>query len=496
MNPVRVNLRSRRLRRTVQRAAPAWVWALALSATSPVGAARAGSLNLGDPFDTHALTAPDHATPWNAAAAPSACATQSPAGRAWDLEQVVNRALCANPQTRQAWANARAQAAQLGASKSQYLPSLTISGNASRSHSTAGSGGFFQIPVQNQFNPTVTLNYLLFDFGARSAAVSNARESLLAADWTQNATLQSVMLAAVQAYYQTFASEQAAQAAVASEKSTKEAYDAALFRQKVGSAALSDVLQARTAWSQAVLNRQKAEGQVRIAEGNLANALGFDADTAIRLAPPALRVPSTGETRNVHRLIEAAKRARPDLAAAEAQVKASAASVRQAKANGMPTFNLFASDGYNYSSVVNTSRDWAVGLSVNVPLFTGFGDTYRVHAAQEQLASQKAARDKLEQQVTLDVWQAYQNLRTARDTYSSSIDLLASATEAEKVALGRYKAGVGSILDLLNAEASLANARLQHVQAQYNWYSSRAALAQAMGRLQPNGTAGPPAGQP
>lgn len=468
----------------------------ALLAALPSAVATAASLNLADPFDTHALTAPDQATPWNSPAAASACAAQPPAGQPWSLEQVVNRALCANPQTRQAWANARAQAARLGVSKSQYLPSLTISGNASRSHSTTASGSFYQIPVQNQFNPTLTVNYLLFDFGARSASVNNARETLLASDWTQNATLQSIMLAAVQAYYQTFATEQAAQAAAASEKSTREAYDAARYRQQVGAVALADVLQARTAWSQAVLNRQKAEGQARIAEGRLANVLGMDADTAVALAPPALRAPSTAETRNVHRLIQGAKRARPDLAAAEAQIKASAASVRQAKANGMPTFNLFASSGYNYSSAVSNSSDWAVGLSLNVPLFSGFGDTYRVRAAEQQLASQEASRDQLEQQVTLDVWNAYQNLQTARGTYTSSLDLLASATQAEKVALGRYKAGVGSILDLLNAEASLATARLQHVQAQYDWYTSRAALAQAMGRLQPDGTAGPPTGRP
>jgi len=451
---------------------------------------------LSDPFGTRTLTAPDQATPWQGPAAASACTRQPTHGQAWTLVDVVNRALCSNPQTRQAWANARARAAQLGVNKSKYLPSVTITGNASRSHSTTGSGGFFQVPVQNQFNPTFTVNYLLFDFGARSASVDNARQTLRAADWTHDATLQNVMLAAVQAYYQTFSTEQAARAAAASEKSAKEAYDAARYRKQVGAAALADVLQARTAWSQAVLNRQKAQGQARIAEGRLANVLGLEADARVSLASPALHAPSAAETRNVHRLIEAAKAARPDLAAAEAQVKASRANVRQAKANGLPTFNLFARSGYNYSSAFANSNDWAVGLSLNVPLFTGFADTYRIHAAEEQLASQQAARDQLAQQVTLDVWNAYQNLRTARDTYTTSVDVLASATQAEKVALGRYKAGVGSILDLLNAEASLANARLQHVQAQYDWYTSRAALAQAMGRLQPNGTAGAPAGQP
>jgi outer membrane protein TolC len=53
------------------------------------------------------------------------------------------------------------------------------------------------------------------------------------------------------------------------------------------------------------------------------------------------------------------------------------------------------------------------------------------------------------------------------------------------VALGRYKAGAGSILELLNAEADLANARLQYVQARYNWHIGKARLAQAIGALDP-----------
>jgi outer membrane protein len=85
--------------------------------------------------------------------------------------------------------------------------------------------------------------------------------------------------------------------------------------------------------------------------------------------------------------------------------------------------------------------------------------------------------------VALDVWEAYQNLTTATQTIRTSADLLASAEQSERVALGRYKAGVGNILDVLNAQSALANARLQRIQAVLDWYVSRAALARAIGTL-------------
>jgi len=81
------------------------------------------------------------------------------------------------------------------------------------------------------------------------------------------------------------------------------------------------------------------------------------------------------------------------------------------------------------------------------------------------------------------VWKAYQSLVTGTQAVTSSTDLVASASASERVTLGRYKAGVGNILDLLTAQTALANARLQHIQALYNWYIAKATLAQAMGQL-------------
>jgi outer membrane protein TolC len=65
----------------------------------------------------------------------------------------------------------------------------------------------------------------------------------------------------------------------------------------------------------------------------------------------------------------------------------------------------------------------------------------------------------------------------------TTADLLASAEQSEQVALGRYRAGVGNILDLLAAQSALAAARQQRVQSAFDWNVSRATLAQSVGVL-------------
>jgi TolC family type I secretion outer membrane protein len=423
---------------------------------------------------------------------------------AWSLVEVIDTALCRNPQTQLAWANARAQAAQVGVNQAAYLPTINITANAARSANAAntvgsnqqlttvqGTGGGLTSREQFRVTPQVSLNYLLFDFGGRAAKLDNAKLALDAANWSHDAAIQRIMLAAIQAYYQVFATQTAVESAQAALHSSDEALKAANVRHEVGTVALADALQARTAFAQAKVNLQKAEGDARIAAGTLANALGMQADQAVRIEAPTLGKPDPARDEDVHRLIEQAKTLRPDLAAAESQVKAAEANVAVAKSNFMPTVSLVGNYGYNYSSVLANTQSWSVGLQLSVPLFTGFANTYQIRGAEEQVAAQKASRDQLDQTVSLDVWRAFHQLNTARETLASSEDLLASAGQSEAVALGRYKAGAGNILDLLNAQASLANARLQNIQARYNWLTQKAVLAQAIGRLDLDTASGP-----
>ena len=436
-----------------------------------------------DPFSTQGLTASSVAESIQRPLPVIPCENIQFTKAALSLTDVVERALCNNPQTREAWANARTQAAQVGIGKSAYLPSISIAGAVSRNR-TGGSNSFTpRTATYDQQSVNASLNYLLYDFGARAAALENARQVLNTLNSTQDATIQSVFLFAVQAYYQLFATQAAVTSVKKAESSALESLNAATARYTIGSGTPADKLQAQTAYSQAVLNRIQAEGDARNAQGVLANSMGLDANRTFAITPPSLQVADAEFEHDIAGLIEEARRLRPDLAAAKAQINAAKANAEAAKSAGMPTISLSTNLSHNESSIFTTANNSALGVSFNYPLFTGYNINYRIRAAEAQIETRLAQHEKISQQVALDVWKAYQGVVTGTQAVKSSIVLVSSAIQSERVALGRYKAGVGNILNLLTAQVSLASARMQNIQAVYNWHIAKAALAQSMGKL-------------
>ncbi len=433
----------------------------------------AAAAGLNDPFGTDGM-APLRPSPQLAARVGEApCATEIP-GTPLAAIDAVDLALCNNPQTREVWAAARAQAALVGVAKSAWLPDLD--GRVS------GGRLITETRDVSQNSAALTLSWLLLDFGQRSANIENASQLLNAAASTQSATVQSLFLAALQTYYNAQATRAAVLATTEAERAARESFAAAEARYNVGVATPADRLLAQTAYSQATLNRIKAEGEARNALGALANAMGFDAQQRIVLAdiPPA--TPTVNFQKDIDALIADAQARRPDLKAAEAQLKAAEASVDLARAQGRPTVSLSTGPTWqDLGGVVTNGGN--VGLTLSVPIFSGFETTYRVRSAAAQAEVRAAQRDRIRSQVALDVWKAYQSLNTATQSLKTTADLVASAEQSERVALGRYKAGVGTVLELLAAQSALANARLQRIQAALDWHVFRATLAQAMGAL-------------
>ena len=434
-----------------------------------------------DPFDTARQRPAVPSQFWNGPT--TSCANADKVPDPMRLVDSIDLALCNNPLTRQSWANAKAQAALVGVARAAYLPELSAAASLQRIETrnlAVSNGG------QTVLNANLSLNYLLFDFGGRDATLDQAQQSLQAADWTHNATLQSVLLGAVQSYYQLYATQQAVQSTLASEKASLASLEAARARQRVGSATRADTLQAQTAYSQAQLNRTQAEGDAATARGVLANALGLSAERELRIAPPPDLEAQKVAERAVTELLEVAKTKRPDLAAAQAQVRAAESNIKVQEAAGKPNVSVFATAGATQASGGLDPRTGILGVQLNIPLFTGYRTTYQIVQAREQLEAQVASRDKLVTDVSLDVWRAYQDLRTQDQSLATATELTASAQESYDVALARYKAGVGTITDLLNAQSALANAQLQKIQARYRWNVAKVTLARAIGVLEPN----------
>lgn len=409
----------------------------------------------------------------------NACST-IPANGALTLADVAEAALCNNPQTREAYANARVQAAQVGIAKSAYLPSVdnNISANIN-----------WVNPEQSRNNPagnlsnSIVASYLLFDFGNRDANLENARQLLQAASATQSSVVQNVLLNATQAYYQVQAGIAALDAAIESERASEESYKSAQARYKAGVSTPADKLQAQTLYAQNTLNRITTEGTLKNAYGTLANIMGLAANQTLQLAASSPNQALNSIDQDIGNLIEQARKRRPDLVASEAQLKASLATIDASRAASKPTISVAVSNNSQDGSNLSFNNNAALGVTVSIPIFSGFGPTYRIKSAQANADARAAQRDQLRLQISLDVWRAYQNLRTANETIRASTVLVTSAEESSRVALGRYKAGVGNIIDTLNAQSALASARQQQIQANLNANIARATLAQAMGSL-------------
>ena len=403
------------------------------------------------------------------------------------LADVIDIALRNNTATSAAWADARAAAATYGAAKGQYYPTLSVTGALTTIHRTVASAG--QQAVKQQFyGPTLAASWLLFDFGGRSGSVGAARDALLAADWTHNATLQSVVLAVEQAYLLYLGTKGLLDAQQTTLAEAQTNLDAADQRHRVGLATIADVLQARTALSQARLALESTQGDLQTTRGALALSMGLPANVPYDIAVVPDSTTPVGIVEGVDSLITRAMRERPDLAAQRALVDQARARVTVARSQALPTLTVGGNTGDTYfinpaAGFPTSGNSYTATLTLSFPLFSGWSQIYNVKAASAAAAAAARRAQGFEQQVVYQVFNAYYALRTATQQVRTSRDLLASATESEQVALGRYKAGAGSLLDLLTAQAALASARAQAIQARFSWNTALAQVAHDVGIL-------------
>ncbi len=404
------------------------------------------------------------------------------AGSRWKLDDIIETALRNNPDTRATWHAARAAAADWLAKKGKYYPEINAAAGLAHTEYIApekDSGD-----SMNSFESSMELSWLLFDFGGRDAAVEEKRQALLAADFTHNAAIQNSVFLVLQTYFQ-YASVKAL--LKASETSLNEAstnQEAVQERHRNGLATIAEVLLAKTAFSQAQLNLDVVQGRVQTIRGVLATAMGIPANTPYDIEDLELNPPVDRMMEKVETYIHQAEINRPDLAAQKRQVEQSQARIRTLDSALNPS--LVLENDLN-GIFDNQSDDWTsqnkTALMVKVPIFTGYYLSYDALKAKQEAEVRKAQLDSLGQTIILQVWSSFFNLKTSAQRVKTSEDLLSSALQSYDVSLGRYKEGVGGLLDLLSAQSTLEGARAQRVSAQTDWYISFVQLARDTGML-------------
>jgi TolC family type I secretion outer membrane protein len=445
-----------------------------------------------------AAVAPAPAIPWTpppdgrVAEPPPAKKLEIPAeylkpGTTLSLAQLVDVALRNNPRTHEAWYFARAAAAEVGIQRAGFFPVIELDGSITR-QKTSAVGGQFTF-LQTTYGPAASLNWLLFDFGGgRVADVAEAQAALFAADWGHNSSIQDVVLTVARAYYAYLNAKALVVARESNLEEAKRNLEAADERHRAGVATIADVLQARTVVSRAELNLQEAQGSVQIIRGVLATAVGVPATAPVDVGELPEDLPLDRVADSIEVLIARAMTERPDLAAQRFVAEAAQKHIQSVRSDGLP--KLFASGQVNRTYYYNSagrpySNNYSGSILLTVPVFRGFETVYSTRQAEEEAKLALAAADRTAEQVVLDVWTGYYGVQTAAQRVRTSRDLLQSASQSADVAQGRYKEGVGSILDLLTAQAQLADARAQEVEARSLWFLAMAELAYSTGALLP-----------
>lgn len=398
------------------------------------------------------------------------------------LSSAIDYALCNNPETKSTWMTAKSAAAKVGVERSNYLPKISAAADAGRSF-TDKTNASAAPSIYNSYGSGLSLGYLIYDFGGREASVNYAKQQMVEAAFNYNSLIQNTVFNVVKYYLNIFTADETLEATKINEAASLAALEVAKAKFKVGSVTKADIAQSETAYSQAVLEKEKAQNALKLAKGSFATLLHLPIDYEPKLEainPEQIGAPLGDD---VKKYIEQALAERPDLAASAAKEKQLEANLNKANALNYPSISASANaTNTNYSKGINSNdNNGDIKLSLSIPLFNGFENTYKKLEAKTALEAAKLNKIKAEDDVKLDVWNSYHNHQTSIQTYKTAENLLNSAKAFEEIALGRYKVGKGTLSDALDAQAKLADARKQLVQARYDTVITRFDLLRSLG---------------
>ncbi|MHB1215385.1 MAG: TolC family protein [Thiobacillus sp.] len=408
------------------------------------------------------------------------------------LAAMTEHALRARAESRAAWLGLQAEAARLDAASAANWPTLTGQINFTQNRSLSSSGA--PAPTLHRYGPSLSLAYVLYDFGARAASIDAQRYQLIASLLGNNRILQDTIAEVEAAYFALLAARAQVDAQAGQVEALRASLDAVDVRLRGGLAARADLLRARAALAEAELARQTAERDQAKADAALKQAAGIAQTQSLVLDWTAAPPPALEASDVLADLLAEAQQVRPDLRALQAAAASARAEAEGARAARWPRLSLAANTGRTFfledGRVPSTT--YSVGVNLSVPLFDGGRLAAQARAAERDAERLQAEADSQRSQVALAVVEAYYDVRHAqaqRDGVAVQFD---SASESAQAAEARYRAGIGSLLELLTAQADLARARQAQAQADSDWLAAFSRLTHAVGRLPTLSSANPP----
>lgn len=401
------------------------------------------------------------------------------------LAVVADLALCNNPQIQSSWAAIKVQAAALGEAKAAYLPIVTL-GLSQMNDQTSYPGSGINSSAVDNATTNAAFNWRIFDFGGRAATEAAANATLQAALASHDATLQKSLGAVISAYFDAQSTRAALTARQSQENLARLTLEAARRKESRGAGAQTDTLQAATAFAKATLERNRATGALNKALAVLVYSMGLPAMAPIRLAEE-VSLPSTELQEDLHQWLLQVQMQHPAIRAARYQWDVAQKKLQSAQSEGLPTadlsVNFYENGRPNQSLSPTKTQETLASVSLNFPVFTGFGNTYKVRGAQAQVEQAQAQLQNVEHQTLSDVVSAHADASAALDNLAASDALLQAAKAAVDTLQRKFDRGAADILELLSTQSALADAQLERVRSIAEWRSARLRLFSASGVL-------------
>ncbi len=392
------------------------------------------------------------------------------------LSECVAIAVQQHPSLKAADASVLAGKQRVWEAAAPYLPQVTGSYSAVRRQlNPAAFGALAPASRSNFYNVGASLTQTLFDFGQTLEAIRSAQASAQSLEADRTTQLATVVLGLKQAYFTLLATRRLLAVADETVRQNQKHLDLAEARYKVGLAAKFDVTQAQVQVANAELNQVTARNNVAVARETLRNALGLvgplDFDIVDNFDVHAVEM-------NEADALASAYDRRPELQSIRAQELSTSQQIASLQRSYLPT--LQAQANYNWQGENYPLLDtWQFGGALTLPLLSGGLTTAQIGEQKANLSNLKFNEEVERQNIALEVRQAVLNLQQASESIRVSETGLREARENLDLAEGRYKTGVGNIIELTDAQASLTTAEANYVQALYTYKTTLATLEKA-----------------
>jgi outer membrane protein TolC len=402
---------------------------------------------------------------------------QSYATELLTLEEAVTTALKNHPQVIEAKENLNGAEARTGQALANYYPQISFAAdwNKGRSFLTAQES----IKLIEVNTDALYLKQTIYDFGRTAGVVDVARSNREATEKALTVTRQDLTLRVQSAFYLLLATEKQVIAVRETVKSREGIFRQAQEFFNQGIRAKVDVARAEANLFAAKTALIRAENNREIARLELANAMGMPSLGERALVEPSqtlLSLPKKSLSQ------QDAMRNRAELQQLAALKSAASASLKTAKGSYLPILSGTANIGYAAQNFPPDGNVWGVGLDLTVPLFSGFSSVEQVREATATINAIEARQNNLRLQIIKEVESAWLSGNEASARIVSTQKEVAAASENKSLAEGRYQEGVGTIIEVTDAQSQALDAQTANIQASYDYYTALARLDRAIGK--------------